>query len=391
MATISDTEVINLATVGLKGNKAALTLLYRRLASKLKLTNPQLADQLELLTESQGAALRARPLEAPPPVDMDSRRSLLQESFPVMLEVEPVWSDAHSTKFERLFLERNNAEKLIDAGLSPLRSMLFYGPPGVGKTLAAKWIARELNLPLLSLDLATVMSSFLGKTGTNIRAVIDYARGFPCVLLLDEFDAIAKRRDDERDVGELKRLVNVLLQAMDDWPSTSLLIAATNHSELLDPAVWRRFDLLIDFDRPDQRAISAYLVNEGLDLDLSSRLSGALTGRSYANLHNIVVSARKESILTDISFEHALIDKAASSVGKTDALEARKLNTLKYHLMGLSNRRIAEILGVSHTTVAQTIKNIMGDINGTESASGERPRTDEQKRDKAKRVEKASV
>ena len=94
------------------------------------------------------------------------------------------------------------------------------------------------------------MSSFLGRTGNNVRNVLDFAKGVSCVFLLDEFDAIAKRRDDAVEVGELKRLVTVLLQEIDQWPASGLLIAATNHYNLLDPAVWRRFELVVGFPMP---------------------------------------------------------------------------------------------------------------------------------------------
>ncbi|KOO11114.1 AAA family ATPase, partial [Vibrio xuii] len=145
-----------------------------------------------------------------------------------------------SEAFVQVLLEREYNDALLSEGLQPTKSIIFQGPPGVGKTLSARWLANQLDLPLLTLDLATVMSSFLGKTGSNVRAVLEHAMSFPCVLLLDEFDAIAKRRDDDRELGELKRLVTVLLQTIDEWPATSLLIAATNHGELLDPAIWRR-------------------------------------------------------------------------------------------------------------------------------------------------------
>ena len=134
-------------------------------------------------------------------------------------------------------------------GLSPTRSAIFVGPPGVGKTLTARWLASQLGVPLYVLDLTAVMSSLLGRSGTNLRAALDFAKRSPCVLLLDEIDAIAKRRSDDTDIGELKRLVTVILQEVDEWPATGLLLAATNHAELIDPALWRRFDLVITSKR----------------------------------------------------------------------------------------------------------------------------------------------
>ena len=128
------------------------------------------------------------------------------------------------------------------------------GPPGVGKTLTARWLAAQLKVPLYVLDLTAVMSSLLGKSG-NLRAAIDFAKREPCVLLLDEIDAIAKRRSDDSDVGELKRLVTVILQEVDEWPASSVLLAATNHPELIDPALWRRFDLVVQFKTPDEQAV----------------------------------------------------------------------------------------------------------------------------------------
>ncbi|TGV70329.1 AAA family ATPase, partial [Mesorhizobium sp. M00.F.Ca.ET.158.01.1.1] len=108
---------------------------------------------------------------------------------------------------DTLVAERKDIENLHKAGWEPTRTVLFTGAPGVGKTLGARWLARELNRPLLILDLAAVMSSYLGRTGTNLRHVLDYAKTLDCVLLLDELDAIAKRRDDRGQIGALKRLV----------------------------------------------------------------------------------------------------------------------------------------------------------------------------------------
>ncbi len=133
------------------------------------------------------------------------------------------------------------------------------------------------------LDLSAVMSSFLGRTGNNLRVVLDYAKASHGVLLLDEFDAIAKRRDDTVEVGELKRLVTVLLQEIDVWPSDGLLIAATNHQELLDPAVWRRFDAVIRFSLPSRTEMEEGVRRFVADCDIDDVATAAIAS-AFANI-----------------------------------------------------------------------------------------------------------
>ena len=120
---------------------------------------------------------------------------------PLEVDAEPILDAGVKRALEQLIFERQRDQELIKQGLSPTRSIIFTGPPGVGKTLAARWVARELHRPLLTLDLSAVMSSFLGRTGANVRHVLDYAKSVDGVLLLDELDAIAKRRDDATDVA----------------------------------------------------------------------------------------------------------------------------------------------------------------------------------------------
>ena len=249
----------------LTGRPRDVQLYIGRLAKRYQGAFPGIASELnKLLQESptRQSPLR-RQAEAPVPVDLESRLQLLRVETTPTLDVEPIWDAGVKRALEQLISERQRDQELIKRGLTPTRSIIFTGPPGVGKTLAARWVARELHRPLLTLDLSAVMSSFLGRTGANVRHVLDYAKSVDGVLLLDELDAIAKRRDDVTDVGELKRLVTVLLQEIDDWPPTGLLIAATNHSDLLDPAVWRRFEMRVDFPMPGdesvRRAIETFL------------------------------------------------------------------------------------------------------------------------------------
>lgn len=353
MVQVDEKELFRLFQQGVKGNASGFVLLARRFVSNLKKTNPGAAVRLTDVLFSESSITRS----VNQPVDVDSRRGLLREDCPVILDHEPIWPTEIASKLDRVLEERKLATKLRLSGLEPIKALLFKGPPGVGKTMACQWIARELNLPLLTLDLATVMSSLLGKTGTNIRAVIDYAREFPCVLLLDEFDSIAKRRDDERDVGELKRLVTVLLQAIDEWPSTSLLVAATNHPELLDPAVWRRFDLQLEFTCPIESSIEQFLCAENVSRQVALELATIYAGTSYADLRRAVQSARKTAVLSDRSFEEVLSEEGINGARDLkDSTFFRDIKIKRLAAEGVTHREIASQLGISHPTVGRTLK-----------------------------------
>ncbi|WP_208024622.1 AAA family ATPase [Amycolatopsis pithecellobii] len=274
--------------------------------------------------------------------------------------MEPVFNTSVSAALAQVVEERKQADRLLDAGLNPTRTALFTGPPGVGKTLAARWIARELDLPFLVLDLSTVISSFLGKTGNNLRRVLDYAKGSPCVLLLDELDAIAKRRDDQIEVGELKRLVTVLLQEIDDWPATSVLLAATNHSELLDPAVWRRFEALIEFSIPGldllEKSISKLLQDENVDEDLITSLATVLQGHSFSDVERDIVSIRRTSLVKNTDIGTALVELISRNAQYRD-FETRKIIARSLVFEGkLSQRKASELLHVSRDVIRESIK-----------------------------------
>lgn len=215
---------------------------------------------------------------------------LEQESGRRLVEVDPTPDGAGlamppvvQTHLEEIVAERRKAKALRIAGVGLTRTVLLSGPPGVGKTLAAKWLAAKLKLPLVSLDLATCVSSYLGTSGRNIAAVFDYARSGKCVLLLDEFDAIAKRRDDAADIGELKRVVNVILLELDKWPDSSLLVAATNHAQLLDSAIDRRFDRSVEVPVPQAEQRRAILKHFATETAAGVKASGGTVPGVVAN------------------------------------------------------------------------------------------------------------
>ena len=190
------------------------------------------------------------------PVDTESRTTLADVIYPDENNIEVILSKRNADKLDSFILSYKNADKLNDLGIGLSNTLLLYGPPGCGKTKCAYLIARQLNLPLVIARLDSIISSYLGTTAKNIRNLFEFAQKIPCVLLLDEFDAIAKARDDNNELGELKRVVNSLLQNVDSMSKDSLLLAATNHQQLLDSAVWRRFDYKLEIELPDKEAIS---------------------------------------------------------------------------------------------------------------------------------------
>lgn len=190
---------------------------------------------------------------------------------------------AISSELESLFNDYRKAEVLASAGLRLRNRVLFCGPPGCGKTLTAELVAGELKLPLVTVRLDAVVSSFLGETASNLRRIFDFIAAGKFVVLFDEFDALGRERDREQDHGELHRVVNALLQLIDDYSGESLIIFATNHQRMLDEALWRRFELILPFGFPKsqdrtlmlRRWFGAFSISASLTKKLVSQTDGA--------------------------------------------------------------------------------------------------------------------
>lgn len=176
-----------------------------------------------------------------------------------------VLTEPATTTLKRIVQEIRARARLERYSVAPRRHVLFFGPPGCGKTLGAAVLAGELAIPLMTIRVASLFSRFLGATSNHLREVFAEMPRRPAVYLFDEFDSIAKARRDSQDVGEMRRIVTSFLQLMDTDQSTSLVIAATNHADLLDHAVFRRFDVHVEFGLPDR--VQARRL---LDLRLSS-------------------------------------------------------------------------------------------------------------------------
>lgn len=314
------------------------------------------------------------------PVDAETRFPLV-ERVDVRQVVEPsVLLPREKLDAVMEFVSVAKSHGQLEAqGISTALAMLLYGPPGCGKSRLARFIAKELGLPLFIARLDGLISSFLGSTSKNIRAVFEFTSKTPCVLFLDEFDAIAKLRDDNQELGEIKRVVNSFLQNLDTIGTQSVVLAATNHAQLLDPAVWRRFNYRVELTYPDSemrtemwRMFLKPIIWPERHLELLSDLSEGFSGSDIhevcARLKRKQVAARMRPALQDA---FAALQQLASGEGEKArfvaklrdmgmeavAQELRARNERLY-----SHANIAALLGVSKQTAYR--KAVGGQTNG---------------------------
>lgn len=203
---------------------------------------------------------------------------------------------------QELIEEHQRVELLRSHGLEPRSRVLLDGPPGNGKTSLAEAIATETMLPFYVVRYEGVVSSFLGETASRLDHAFEFARTRRCVLFFDEFDTIAKERSDTHETGEIKRVVSTLLLQIDRLPPHVIVVSSTNHSELLDRAAWRRFQLRLELLAPSRTEATKFLETLGArlggDLGLAPRtLADKLAGASYAELEQVAIDIRRRLVL----------------------------------------------------------------------------------------------
>ncbi|MBK6759436.1 MAG: AAA family ATPase [Ignavibacteria bacterium] len=302
------------------------------------------------------------------PVDADSRFPILEFVNLDQIQDPPMILNASQWQLVNEFVSVAKSYAQLDLlGYSTSLSLLMYGPPGVGKSRLARHIARELDLDIYVARLDGLISSFLGSTAKNIRALFEFVAKTPCIMFLDEFDAIAKLRGDSQELGELKRVVNSFIQNLDALGPHSIVLAATNHDSLLDPAIWRRFSYRLEISYPNEierttmwrEFLNVFTPNERelkILTDLSSGFSGSDIYEVCRRLHRRELVHQSQptlkdafEILQNLSMgegeERRFISYIRGRDSATVADFLRNRNSKLY-----SHEILAQILGVSKAT-----------------------------------------
>ncbi|MBZ5859091.1 AAA family ATPase [Flavihumibacter profundi] len=253
------------------------------------------------------------------PVDNESRLSIVDVEMPAKEATTIVLPKLVGNKVSDFISIVKHQDDLIKNGIEVSNTLLLYGKPGCGKTTVARYISEKTGLPLVIARFDAIVSSLLGNTAKNIRKIFDFADNKPCILFLDEFDAIAKARDDQYELGELKRVINSLLQNIDAFASHNILIAATNHPELLDKAIWRRFNTVIEIGAPQENEITELLktfttdfktdfISDEKKLDKAIKL---MEGKTPSDIKSIVNNAKAHAIISGnsiLKYEDLLVE-----------------------------------------------------------------------------------
>jgi len=261
-----------------------------------------LARDLRTILVGGGGAQTIDTVTLPPlPTDREGEWPLAEVRGAERYLADLILEERVTTQLLSLAEEFRHWETLSRYAIPRRQRLLFYGPPGCGKSSAAEALAAELGLPLAVVRLDAVVSSYLGETASNLNRVFEYVQSGSWVLLFDEFDALGKARDDPTEHGEIKRVINAFLQMLDRFRGPSLLIAATNHEQLLDSGLWRRFDEVIEFSRPSVHQLRQILrlrlrgtPHRGLDIE---KVASQLRGKPHSAAEKVAWDARRIAVL----------------------------------------------------------------------------------------------
>lgn len=275
-------------------------------AAEARQGHGRLAEEMRVLIDEAKNRRAARSASQPVPINRPRGElaSLLRVSYPKERLGDLVVTQTVEASLRRIVKEQRHLNKLLGHGLSPRRKILLVGSPGTGKTLTASALAGELGIPLFVVRLDALLTKFMGETAAKLRQIFDsvvVARG---VYFFDEFDAIGGKRLTANDVGEVRRILNSFLLMIEEDSSNSLILAATNHPEILDHALFRRFDDVIEYDLPNRQQIEVILraslgrfAPKGLDME---NLTGSASGLSHAEVTRAAEEAVKNAVMHDL-------------------------------------------------------------------------------------------
>ncbi len=292
--------LINLVRASVAGNKNAVrSTVETIIAEEKSKQHTVLADRLSRAMQTNGNG-RSKFLSVSETAHKG--REFIAEITPKRNLGDMVLSDICFTAVDQLIQEQQRSSLLRAHGLDPRHRLLLVGPPGNGKTSLAEAIAEVLAVPFFVVRYETMIGSYLGETATRLKHVFDYVRTTPCVLFFDEFDAVGKERGDIHETGEIKRVVTSLLMHVDELPSYAVVIAATNHSELLDRAVWRRFQLRLGLPAPSKKELTEYFNRFLASFDKRPGVTAPtivkhLGAISYAEAEEFTLDVRRRDVM----------------------------------------------------------------------------------------------
>ncbi|GEC36491.1 AAA+ superfamily predicted ATPase [Sinorhizobium meliloti] len=289
--------LINLVKAGVSGDTRTVKRTVEAIVAEERAKQHNvLADRLEKVVETPPMNGQSNIARVSAEASGRGAREFIAEMIPRRRLDELVLPDLTRLAATQLIEEQQRASLLRSHSLEPRHRILLVGPPGNGKTTLAEAIAESLAVPFFVVRYEAMIGSFLGETATRLKRVFDYARTTPCVLFFDEFDAVGKERGDIHETGEIKRVVTSLLMQIDDLPSYVVVLAATNHAELLDRAVWRRFQLRLTLPAPTQKQLAAFLSS----LSARAEIKLGLGTEQIAKALGRVSYSEAEEFFTDI-------------------------------------------------------------------------------------------
>lgn len=354
-----------LIRAALNNDKKNIEAIALMLGRKLRKEDPDTSSEIMQIlacTNSGTDVMRSINL-SPVPVDRETRNRLVNLEEPMFIE-DPILADSEMDSLNQFIQERSLLNKFLDENIVPPNSILLHGKPGVGKTYISKWLSYKLNMPIVTLDLANSISSYLGRSGQNIKSIFQYAKEQNVILFLDEIDAIAKRRDDATDLGELKRLVNVLLKELESCPVTCIIIGATNHPDLLDKAIWRRFDRALEITLPEknqrqlllQRGMGKRL--KEIDNEVIEIVLNGTNQMSAADLCKMCEHVKRRIIINPEYTPTACMLREYCEFVDIRTREQKVLicKALKDNYEQISIKKISELTGIPTTSVNRYLK-----------------------------------